>query len=157
MLTLQRLKERLSYDPDTGIFVWNATQKQAGTKNSRYVQIAIDRKIYYAHRLAWMYMFDSFPALNIDHINNNKKDNRITNLRLVTVSENGQNRGKQLNNTSGYKGVSWAKKSKKWEACIRKNGKTIHLGFFINIEDAYECYKQAAKIIHTHNKEVENV
>ena len=119
MLTLQRLKERLSYNPDTGIFVWNATKKQAGTKNSRYIQIAVDKKIYYAHRLAWFYVFGCFPELSIDHINNDKKDNRLANLRLVTVSQNNQNRGKQSNNTSGYKGVSWAKKSQKWEACIK--------------------------------------
>jgi len=157
MLTLQQLKKRLSYNQVTGIFTRNSTGKETGSKKSRYVQISVKNKQYYAHRLAWMYIYGSFPSLNIDHINGNKRDNRLSNLREATISENAQNRGKQVNNTSGYKGVYWAKKSKKWEASIRKNNKTIHLGLYATPQEAYEVYKKAAKVIHTHNSEALNV
>ena len=157
MLTLQRLKQLFTYNPDTGIFIRNSTKKISGTTKSRYVQMLVDQKQYYAHRLAWMYCYGTLPSMNIDHINGNKRDNRIKNLREATISENGQNRGKQKNNTSGFKGVSLCKKSKKWIASIRKNNKSKYLGCFTDAEKAHEAYKEAAKILHTHNPEATNV
>ena len=157
MLTHQTLLKRLSYNQYTGIFIRNSTGKPAGTKKSRYVQIAIDGKQFYAHRLAWLYIYGAFPLLNIDHINGNKRDNRIANLREATVSENGQNRGKQANNKSGYKGVYWSNKANRWVASIRKNNKTIYIGSFLDPKKAYDAYIQHAKKIHTHNAEALNV
>lgn len=84
----------------------------------------------------------------VDHIFGKKFDNRKTQLRLATGGENNRNRGKQTNNTSGHKGVSWHKKAGKWTAQIDINHKHHYLGLFTNLEDATEAYKQAATKYH---------
>lgn len=82
----------------------------------------------------------------VDHKNGNGLDNRIKNLRLCTHAQNMANRRMHKNNTSGYRGVSWDKKRKKWKACINKNGKTVHLGFSVSKELAAKIYDRAAII-----------
>ena len=84
----------------------------------------------------------------VDHINHDTLDNRKENLRLCTNSENSQNQGKRINNTSGFKGVHWHKRDKRWCADIRVNGKRIHLGLFLTPEEAYEAYCKAALELH---------
>ena len=81
----------------------------------------------------------------VDHIDNNKVNNRLLNLRWATNSQNQQNRSIGRNNTSGTKGVSWNNKSNKWTAQIKINGKKIHLGSFINKDDAINIRIQRAK------------
>lgn len=82
-----------------------------------------------------------------DHINGNKLDNRKENLRTATSSQNGINRGKQINNTSGHKGINWYANA--WVAEIKVNQKKIHLGRFKNIDDAVAARKAAEQIYHT--------
>ena len=157
-LTQERLKELLSYDPETGLFS-NLTRRGvrapkggvAGTKNHKgYIAILIDKKIYLAHRLAWLYVYGEFPEKTIDHINEIKDDNRIINLRSVTNSENQQNISiLKITNTSGFRGVSWNKKIKKWAATISINGKSSHLGSFNTAEEASEVYLKAKRKFHT--------
>lgn len=84
----------------------------------------------------------------VDHINGNTLDNRKANLRICAHRENLRNRGKQCNNTSGYKGVSWHKQMKKWTARIMANNKYMSLGLFCRKEDAAEAYKKASKKYH---------
>jgi hypothetical protein len=158
MITQSILALNLNYYPFTGLFIWNRQLGRvkkgdlAGTVNSNgYVQIRIRGKIYLAHRLAWLYVHGEFPNTMLDHINMDKKDNRIANLRLATKSQNSQNTLKSAANTSGYKGVSWYDRSKKWRASIKLNQKFKHLGLFESKEDAYEAYKKAAKELHTCN------
>jgi hypothetical protein len=79
----------------------------------------------------------------VDHINSDTLDNRRENLRVATQSQNQSNRGKQSNNTSGFKGVCWSSSSKKWLAAIRVNGKRYHLGLANTPEEAHELYKKA--------------
>lgn len=156
-LTQQRLKEILSYDPDTGIFT-NLTQRStrapkggvAGTITHRgYIDIQIDGKKYQAHRLAWIYVYGNFPEKYLDHTNEIKDDNRLVNLRLATKQENGHNvSSPQINNTSGFRGVSWHKSAKKWMATITINGKNKHLGYFNTAEEASEVYLAAKKKYH---------
>lgn len=158
MITQSILALNLSYDPATGVFTWLQQCGRvkpgeiAGTISSNgYVQIRIKGRIYLAHRLAWLCMHGEMPALMLDHINMNKQDNRIANLRLANKSQNSQNTLASAANTSGYKGVSWSKQSKKWRASIKVNQKAKHLGFFELPEDAYAAYKNAAQELHTHN------
>ncbi|MFA5990454.1 MAG: AP2 domain-containing protein [Sphingomonas sp.] len=87
-------------------------------------------------------------GMDTDHINHNGLDNRRENLRVCTRSENLMNRGKLKNNTSGYKGVSWNKNSKKWQTHIRVNGKKIYLGNFKDKEEAYKAYCDASIKYH---------
>ena len=84
----------------------------------------------------------------VDHKNRNGLDNRRNNIRLCTGSENGSNVGLKANNTSGYKGVSWHKPTKKWGVKIKLNGKSIHLGHFIDKHEAARIYNEAALKYH---------
>lgn len=86
--------------------------------------------------------------IDVDHINMNHLDNRRDNLRKCTRSENMRNRGKNTNNTSGYKGVSWFARDSKWVAGIKHNGKRIYLGLFDDPAIAHEAYKKAALRLH---------
>jgi hypothetical protein len=157
-LTQSQLKELLHYDPDTGIFTNLVTRNgraligdQAGyLRPTGYVIITLNYKRYRAHRLAWLYMYGVWPKDQLDHINRVSHNNRIANLREVSNSENQQNSGIQTNNTSGHKGVSWIKGRRKWHAKIRLNNNFIHLGIFINLDDAVAARKQAEEQLHTH-------
>jgi len=100
----------------------------------------ISRVIYFMHH--------NFLPEVIDHINGNKHDNRIENLRAATMRENQYNHRIQAKNTSGIKGVSWSKKYQKWYACMRVNGKNKNLGLYDSIETAKEFLELAREMIH---------
>ncbi|HED1260374.1 HNH endonuclease [Enterobacter hormaechei] len=122
----------------------------AGYINSLgYVQIGIDCVAYGAHRLAWMYVHGNLPEMDVDHINGNPSDNRIENLRLATHQQNMCNRKKRIDNTSGYPGVYFNKAANKWRACIRVEGKRIHLGYFKTAQEAHDKYVEASKNYHS--------
>ena len=152
MLTQERLKELLHYNPDTGVFIWRISRrgvkqgKIAGSISSDgYLFIGIDCRLYRAHRLAWLYITGEFPRHQIDHINHDRDDNRICNLRDVSMGENSRNRRKDPRNTSGHTGVYWLKAKKKWQASIKNRGKHYHFGWFCDIEDAKAASKKAVK------------
>jgi hypothetical protein len=131
---------------------WN--KRYAGKKigqvlnNDGYwtISFVLDKKTRYflSHRLAWLYVYGTFPDGPLDHVNRNKLDNRISNLREATCSLNSHNTGLNSKNKSGIKGVSWFKTTKKWQALIVWQRKTIFLGTFSNIEDAETAYKTAS-------------
>jgi len=119
-LTYDRLKEVLFYDQNTGIFLWKYSKQSrfvgeiAGSKNNKgYRSISIDGVLYKEHRLAWFYVYGKWPENEIDHINRIKIDNKISNLREVTKSQNRQNINVKKNNKSGCRGVSWHKTHKR--------------------------------------------
>jgi hypothetical protein len=156
-LTQTRLKELFSYNAETGLFkrFRNLGPKKdiAGhiaTKGHR--QIMVDKKLYMAHRLAWLYVYGDFPNTLIDHINRNPDDNRISNLRLATSSQNQENTKTRTDNLCGYKGISFNKKENKWRARISKHGKTNHLGRFSSIDLAIQARKDAEDKYFTHHK-----
>ena len=109
--------------------------KKAGYITSTgYVHVRIDGKTYVAHRLIWVYHNGSFGDMEIDHINRTKNDNRIENLRLATKAQNRQNVGIRKDNSTGYKGVSYRKDTKKWRVQVGVSGKQITFGYFDDIE-----------------------
>ena len=107
----------------------------------------IDGNGYQAHRLAWSLHYQEMPSQDIDHINGIKTDNRICNLRLVTVRQNQYNQRKpRIDNKSGYLGVTVYKD--KWMASIKINSKTKHLGYFSTPQEANEAYINAKRKHH---------
>ena len=137
MITQSELKELLNYNQDTGIFTWIKTGKVAGGYlTSGYKRIGVKNKSYLYHRLAWLYVYGKFTKDTIDHINGNKSDNRINNLREATFVENKQNSKKSTKNTSGSKNVVWNKNCKKWQVQIWLNRKSKYIGLFDNFEFA---------------------
>ena len=152
MLTQERLKELLSYDPATGVFRWRVSLSNRAPSGSvagcirpdGYVQIMIDGKHYLAHRLAWLYVHGEL-APQLDHADGNPSNNRISNLRPATQSQNNGNARKRSDNTSGKKGVSWHKRDKKWQSRIKHNGRQIYLGYFETAKAAHAAYCEKAR------------
>lgn len=158
-LTAARVRELLRYDPDTGLFTWRVDRpgiKKAGDaaghtcKKTHYVLIGIDRKIYLAHRIAWLYVKGQWPSMGLDHWDTVRANNRIGNLRELGQQANSENlRKAKKNNKSGFLGVSPHRYG--WVASIHHNRKKKHLGLFKKPEDAYAAYIEAKRKIHTGN------
>lgn len=148
-MTQDELKTLLEYNALTGVFLWKVSFKNgikagdpAGYVNTYgYHSTRIRGVKYQTHRLVWLYVYGSFPTHVIDHINGNKTDNRIENLRDVTDRENAAN--KERHRKGKYVGVSVKNHSKKWVAEIRVKGKLHYLGSYLTEESAYEAYLQA--------------
>jgi hypothetical protein len=122
-----------------------AGSKAGSLRNDGYVGIFIKGTYYFAHRIVWEMFNGEIPAgLVIDHIDGDRANNRVENLRLCTFQQNHFNRGKQSNNKSGFKGVSWHRQKQKWVAQIKINGRNKFLGFFTNPVKAYEKYCEVA-------------
>lgn len=156
-VSLERLRELLHYDPDSGSFRWikkpfkgpvSAGDVAGSIHPHGYRTIKIDQVYYREHRLAWFYVYGDWPLSLLDHINGCKSDNRICNLREANLSENAANSKIKSNNTSGYRGVHWSKTKNKWHAKIRVNGKRLFLGQFDSPEDASAVYETFAKTAH---------
>ena len=144
-LNLDRLRERVKYDPESGLFTLRSTGRILGTKCERgYVRITFEKKRYKAHRLAWIYMTSEWPEIT-DHINLVKDDNRWCNLRTVGIKESNENRG--IWGKSKYRGVSWSKKSGKWVAQITIGSKKVGLGYFDCEVEAAREYDKYAKAL----------
>lgn len=131
-------------DADLAEFNWNAL----GQSNySQYAARRVSSNVILLHRVILSRMIGRELSSNerVDHINSNGLDNRRENLRLANHSQNMQNRRKNKNNTSGYKGVTWYKRLNKWLAQISVNNTHIYLGLFDDPESAYVAYCEAAK------------
>lgn len=151
--TPERIRQVISYDPDTGLFVWAISRCGArkgdlcGRINAvtGYREIGVDYGLRPAHNIAWVIMTGEWPERDVDHINRVKSDNRWVNLRLANRSQNNGNEGLRPCNTSGYKGVvKDSFRSGWWRAQICVNGRKRNLGRFERIEDAAAAYDKAA-------------
>lgn len=153
----QLVKSLVAYDPTTGRFVWEQrpvalfpTAGACRSWNSRYagraafttltangylVGAIFDRK-YRAHRVAWVCAYGAWPDEHIDHINHDRTDNRLANLRAVSQQENNRNVSKGLSNTSGVVGVSLHKASGLWHARIYDSRRCISLGYYSDLSNA---------------------
>ena len=125
---------------------WCCTSRGYASRHRRKGEKCPGRVVY-MHRVILERMgFKDFESS--DHINRNQLDNRRCNLRSVTQRENLHNQGKRSNNTSGYKGVTWAKHATKWRAQMQLNGKYKHIGYFDDKKEAARAYNKAAKKHH---------
>jgi hypothetical protein len=156
---LSALKAALSYDKDTGAFVWaykvnrkcHAGAPAGNFKPNGYHKVGFGYREHFGHRLAWMFVNGLIPdGYEIDHIDGNPSNNVISNLRLATHSQNGQNKGRAIssNVTSGMLGVSLHKKTQLWRARIYVGGKEKSLGYFKDKMAAFEAYKSAKSQFH---------
>lgn len=152
-LTAHELRGLLHYSPETGVFTWRANTRNsksgdiAGNVHGRgYRRIKINGTLYKAHRLAWLYVYGQWPDGQVDHINRDKTDNRIANLREAS---NGQNQANSIaRGKSRFKGVSFSKANRKWRAAIKKNGNYKHIGFFKCEVEAARAYDATAQALH---------
>jgi hypothetical protein len=158
-LTLERLYELLSYDPETGVFRWRVDRyscKCAGqiagtTKNPRgYRYISVDCRAYRASRLAWFYVHGVWPPAQVDHVDVHgpHDDDRIVNLRLAGNSQNTANRRKFLKSASPYKGVMFKKKKGCWIARVQADGVRYERSGFKTAEDAFAARNSMATVYH---------
>lgn len=151
MLTQDRLKQLVTYSPETGEFRWIKTRARLAVRgqvagrvaNTGYIHIGIDGRQYTAHRLAFIYMTGATPEA-VDHVNRTKTDNRWANLRPANRQMNAMNTKKKPG-ASAYKGVT--PHGDRWRAKISFGGKTQHLGIFNAEIDAHTAYMRAAKSV----------
>lgn len=161
-ITAEYVRSRIDYDPETGRLTWKPKPVQThfekiwntrfagkpitSRKDTGHIQFSLDGRFYLAHRIAWLIAYGEFPNSEIDHENGVPDDNRLSNLRTATRSQNGSNRRLHSNNTSGFRGVSLL--CGKWSAYIRIDNRTRWLGSFPSREEAAQAYDNAARQLH---------
>lgn len=147
---LEVIARCMSYNPRTGKVIWidkvgPRSQARIGREvgyqaNTGYRRVAFrlegERREYAVHRIAWFLHYDEWPAFELDHISRVKNDNRICNLRLSTIPVNNLNVGIKKNNKSGYRGVCWNKKERKWKAKANLDNRGVCLGSYDDLEEA---------------------
>lgn len=152
LMCVDDLRQLISYNPETGLVTW--AYRHPGTRGNRifngkfggkdagshhnagYTRICIRGVTYLAHRVAWAFTYNEEPPEQIDHINGDRSDNRISNLRAANYSINAKNRAKMSRNTSGFSNVSWSKAAGKWQAMFRHHGELHYVGLFETPEEA---------------------
>lgn len=146
-----RVRELFDYDPVRGVLVWRVNRRGSFARvgavagsTGRYVTVSVDCRIYPAHSLIWLWCHGVYPD-EIDHINRNKHDNRLENLRVCSRSQNTGNVGLRSTNVTGYRGVWFAKHAGRWRAAIKINGRSKHLGYFGTAQFAAIAYNIAAR------------
>lgn len=152
----QNLKTILHYDPETGAFTWASrhSNKAAGSiaghaDHLGYWKIKIAKRSYRAHRLAWLYVYGEWPSFQIDHIDGDKANNAICNLRNGSGGVNQQNvRRPQVNNRSGFLGVHKRSDSNTYRVSISVDGVLRHFGGFRTAEEASDAYLQLKRQLH---------
>lgn len=156
-LTQEAARALFRYDPKSGNLYWRfgppnrIAAHQSGVRRSDgtySLAVNIGKIHYAAHNIIWVYVTGKKPKGEVDHINRIKCDNRWSNLREASRSQNQANTGLYKNNTTGYRGVSFDKSIGRYRAIFSKNGKNRCLGVFDRPEEAHEAWKQTAIVNH---------
>jgi hypothetical protein len=144
-LTAEEVRARFGFDHESGRLTKNGSPVGWLHQRVGYRYVNIDSKEYREHRLIWLWVNGEWPTGQIDHINGDKTDNRIENLRDVGGSQNQWNIHANVNNSTGFRGVVFIKAMSKYRAQIRRNGKRTYLGTFDSAELASAAYQAAAQ------------
>lgn len=181
--TPQMLHEILRYDRETGFLfwrerppsmflhckhphrscaIWNSRYAggQAGTDFDGYIAVVLKsfgRSRVFAHRIAWAMHYGEWPQDCIDHVNRDRKDNRIGNLRVVSRAENMRNLPLAVNNTTGAVGVSWDRARMRWRAQIGYGRRQVSLGRYGTLEEAITARKAAERALGFHENHGRNI
>ena len=159
-ITAEYLKTVLDYDRESGVFLWKVERNSHGGKilpgmvaghpaKTGYVIVGLDGRIHRAHRLAWLYVYGVLPATMLDHLDGNRSNNAISNLREIDVARNAQNTHKaHRDSLSGFLGVETHRQTKGFVARICVGGKRKYLGLFPTPEEAHAVYLAAKKDAH---------
>ena len=157
-LTQAELKRLFDYDPATGVLIRRVPLGCAGVgsiagsiKPDGYVRININKRPFYAHRLVWLWHYGSWPTQQLDHINHQRADNRVENLRGASMAQNKQNSILRANNPSGCRGVTRCRTTNKWWAQIGHENVKICLGRFDILSDAIAARQDAERRLHSHS------
>ena len=156
MIDLESARRTLSYDLETGQVRWKTRTGQrskigalVGSSHDGYLRVKLDGRLYMLHRLAWFIHTGEWPKYEIDHINGDRRDNRMANLRDVPKCINQQNQHKaRASSSTGLLGVSKCKHRDGFLAQIRVNRQTKSLGFFGTAEQAHAAYLAAKSKLH---------
>lgn len=157
LLTADDVRELFDYDPVSGAFRWRSARRRpnlpadltAGTRHSEgYRRVSVKGRLYYVHRLIWAYVHDRWPAEDIDHLNGDRSDNRLCNLREASRSLNNENiRTARSHSTSGMLGAHrtpWGR----WASSIRVRGRILYLGCYDTANEAHQAYLSAKIKFH---------
>lgn len=166
-ITAENVTSLFNYSPNTGVLSWKPriwsgditpTQKMwdarfankpIGAFHNGYLRFGYDHRLYLVHRVVWLFHYGEWPDV-VDHIDGDRLNNRIENLRSVDRNGNALNRRRPKSNTSGVIGVSWCKRSQKWAASIRKNNRSRHIGYYADIADAAKARRNAEALYGFH-------
>lgn len=148
-ITHEELVNKLIYFPETGTFIWRDSQKIAGsTDNKGYRRISLNNVRYKSHRLAWFYVYKTWPNHQIDHIDGNKLNNAINNLRDVVQEVNMYNK-KQAHKSNSTNTLGVSRSGNKYVARLRIGNTLLHLGSYLTADEAHNAYlKKKLEIIH---------
>jgi hypothetical protein len=151
---IQYATEHLRYEPESGKFFWEKIPQRVNNRKlcdvgreagsvhySGYIKLTLKNKPVLAHRLAWA-LYLGEPPPEIDHINGDRSDNRLENLRAATRAQNMHNAKAKRHSTSGHKNVQWDSESGKWRVRVRVNGVRHHVGRFSELDDAVAAARQ---------------
>lgn len=155
-ITAERLRELLHYDPETGVLSRRVrvgcaqAGRQLGTTHHGYLVASVGDRLYRVHRLIWLYVHGSWPRGFIDHINGERADNRIANLRDATASINAQNirACRRDNKATGRLGVGFDPRDGRYRAKIGHQGRQKYLGSFSTADEAHAAYVEAKRRLH---------
>jgi hypothetical protein len=157
-MTPAEARELFDYDPESGELTWKIRAARCVTVGARagslkrdgYVQVTFRKKCFQAHRVAWAVVHGVWPGNDIDHINGERSDNRLANLRVVTPEENMQNqrRAHRSNKSSGLLGVHFYARTGRWKATIWSRGQNQFLGYFSSAAEAQSAYLSAKERLH---------
>lgn len=161
----EEIKRLISYDPKSGLLRWRPRQqsdfasmssfkawntqfagREAGSiSKTGYVVVSLSGQKMLGHRIAWVIHHGRWPDALMDHVNGLRADNRINNLREATPAQNAQNQRRHKSNKSGVCGVTWHKKTKRWQVRIGSANKSLHVGYFSDLQSAKDARKFAEK------------